>query len=216
MFTGLIEERGTVRKISKERSSILLTIEAQKVLAGINLGESIAVNGVCLTVTSFTADTFTADVMPETLDKTNLGLLAPGNQVNLERALQVGGRLGGHLVTGHVDATGEILHLNRRGIAVEMWVRLPSDLDRFLIPQGSVALDGVSLTVAELKPDAFMVSLIPHTRRETTLGSKKVGDIVNIEADLLGKYVCYLAGKIMAPAEQKGITPQFLAEHGFI
>ncbi len=216
MFTGLIEERGTVRKITREHSSILLTIEAQKVLAGINLGESIAVNGACLTVTSFTADTFTADVMPETLDKTNLGLLAPGSQVNLERALQVGGRLGGHLVTGHVDATGEILRLNRRGIAVEMWIRLPSHLDRFLVPQGSVAIDGVSLTVAELQPDAFMVSLIPHTRRETTLGSKKIGDVVNIEADLLGKYVFYLVGRIMTPDNQKGITPQFLAEHGFI
>lgn len=216
MFTGLIEEKGIVRKIMKERLSILLTIEADRVLEGLKPGESVAVNGACLTVTSFTTDSFTADVMPETLDKTNLGSLAPGTPVNLERALQVGGRLGGHLVTGHVDATGEILRLNRRGIAVEMWVRIPPGLERFLIPQGSVALDGVSLTVAELQSDAFMVSLIPHTRQETTLGTKKVGDTLNIEADLLGKYVCFLAGKMMTPGEQKEISPEFLAEHGFI
>lgn len=214
MFTGLVEEKGVLRKITKEGQSASLVIEAQRVVEGLKLGESMAVNGVCLTVTSFTRNTFTADVMAETLEKTNLGSLTPGIPVNLERALQVGGRLGGHFVTGHIDATGEILKLKRLGIAVEMWVEIPPGLKQYLIPQGSVALDGVSLTVAELQPAAFMVSLIPHTRQETTLGVKRVGESLNIEADLLGKYVCFLTGKINQD-DKKGISSEFLAEHGF-
>lgn len=214
MFTGLIEEKGILRKIIKEDLSASLVIEAHKVLEGLKTGESMAVNGVCLTVTSFTAKSFTADVMTETLKKTNLGSLTPGVPVNLERALQVGGRLGGHFVTGHIDATGKILKLKQLGIAVEMWVQIPPGLEQYLIPQGSITLDGVSLTIAELQESAFMVSLIPHTRQETTLGTKRVGDTLNIEADLLGKYISFLAGR-MNQDEEKGISPEFLAEHGF-
>lgn len=213
MFTGLIEEIGTLQKVVKSRLSALLNIKAEKVLNELKEGDSIAVNGACLTVTGLSGDSFTVDVMAETLYKTNLGELRAGSQVNLERALKTGERLNGHFVTGHVDATGTVLSRRERGIASDIWISIPEEMDRYFIPQGSVAVDGVSLTVAELSPDAFMVSLIPHTQKMTTLGSKKAGDKVNIEADVLGKYIYHFLLK-----EGKGrgrITPEFLAEHGF-
>ncbi|NPV29796.1 MAG: riboflavin synthase [Firmicutes bacterium] len=215
MFTGLVEEKGLVRSFVKGGPSGFLTIEARRVLEGLEEGDSIAVNGVCLTVTGFDSCAFTVDVMAETLEKTNIGLLAPGAVVNLERALKIGGRLGGHFVTGHVDATGAILSSRPRGIAVELWIKAPPEVESFLVPQGSVALDGVSLTVADLKPGAFMVSLIPHTREKTTLGSKRVGDLLNIEADIMGKYISYLLMR-RGIGQSERITPEFLAEHGFI
>lgn len=217
MFTGLIEEKGIVQKIVKSGPSASLTIKARKVLNELEIGESIAVNGVCLTVTAFISSVFTVDVMLDTLIKTNLGYLTPGAEVNLERALGLGSRLGGHLVTGHVDGTGVILSLDERGIATKMRVKVPPELEKYLVLQGSVALDGVSLTVAELKPGVVMVSLIPHTKKITTLGSKKVGDLLNIETDILGKYVDRLLVKQDAErAGKTGISIAFLAEHGFM
>ena len=156
IFTGIVEETGLIRGLASGQSSASLTVEAARVLDGLRLGDSIAVNGACLTVTGFSASTFTVDVMPETLLKSNLGRLQAGSRVNLERALAMGARLGGHLVAGHVDATGAILSLQDHGIATEMWVAVPDELEQYLIPQGSVALDGVSLTIAALKTGALM------------------------------------------------------------
>ncbi|HHY30730.1 MAG TPA: riboflavin synthase [Syntrophaceticus sp.] len=212
MFTGLVEEKGIMRGIRKGPVSAALTIESG-FCGELEIGESVAVNGVCLTVTAYNSRTFTADVMAETLDKTNLGLLTEGERVNLERALKVGARIGGHFVTGHVDAVGKIINIAQRGIATEIWIEIPSDLEPYLIPQGSIALDGASLTVAELQGSTMKVSLIPHTLEATTLGLKKAGDLLNIEADLLGKYVCFLLEKKEAG---KGFSVEFLAEHGFI
>lgn len=216
MFTGIIEETGLILGIGRGNSSAGLTVGAAKVLEGIKLGDSIAVNGVCLTVTGFSAGNFTADVMYETLRKTNLGHLRAGDRVNLERALALGDRLGGHFVAGHVDAAGAILSLRERDIATEMWVAVPQELEPYLIPEGSVALDGVSLTIAALKDGALMIGLIPHTKDTTTLGDRKAGDLLNIETDLLGKYVCNLVqrGGVQYPAKE--ITTGLLLENGFI
>jgi riboflavin synthase len=215
MFTGIVEETGAIRNLVSGQSSAVLTVEAARVLDGIRLGDSIAVNGACLTVTGFSASSFTADVMYETLQKTNLGRLQAGSRVNLERALAMGDRLGGHLVAGHVDVAGVILSLQDKGIATEIWVAAPGELEQYLIPQGSVALDGVSLTIAALKEGALMVGLIPRTRETTTLGGKKIGDLLNIEADLLGKYVSSLLQRTGVPAK-KEITADWLAEKGFM
>jgi riboflavin synthase len=215
MFTGIIEETGLIRNLAQGESSAALTVEAARVLDGIRLGDSIAVNGACLTVTGFSTGSLTVDVMNETLQKTNLGRLPSGSRVNLERALALGDRLGGHLVAGHVDAAGAILSLQDKGIATEMWVAVTGELQQYLIPQGSVALDGVSLTIAALKTGAMMVGLIPHTKTTTTLGDKKTGDLLNIETDLLGKYVSSLLQRT-GVQEQKEITMDLLLEHGFI
>jgi riboflavin synthase len=215
MFTGIVEETGAIRNLVSGQFSAALTVEAARVLDGIRLGDSIAVNGACLTVTGFSAGSFTVDVMYETLRKTNLGRLQAGSRVNLERALAMGDRLGGHLVAGHVDAAGVILSLQDKGIATEMWVAAPGELEQYLIPQGSVTLDGVSLTIAALKEGALMVGLIPHTRETTTLGGKKTGDLLNIEADLLGKYVSSLLQRA-GVQPKKEITTDLLVENGFI
>jgi len=214
LFTGLVEEIGIVRSLVKGELSAFLTLEARKVLDGLQEGDSIAVNGACLTVTGLTSTSLTVDVMAETLSKTNLALLSPGAGVNLERALKIGGRMGGHFVTGHVDATGVILSSRVRGIATDVWIKASPELEEFIVPQGSIALDGVSLTVADLKPGAFMVSLIPHTRKITTLGNKQAGDLLNIEADLIGKYISHLLTR-RGVVQNQEITPEFLAEHGF-
>lgn len=210
-----MEEIGQVKNITSGRDSALLQIEAERALSDARPGDSIAVNGACLTVTGIAGGAFTADVMNETLAKTNLGLLRPGSPVNLERALSFGGRLGGHLVAGHVDATGAILSLQSRGIATEMWVAVPGELERLMIPQGSVALDGVSLTIASLKAGALMVALIPHTRETTTLGGRRPGDILNMEADLLGKYVSSLLQRD-GNRDEQGVTRDLLLENGFL
>lgn len=214
MFTGLVEEIGKVKSLVKQHVSAKMIIQAKKVLENLAEGDSIAINGVCLTVTGFTSNTFTVDVMAETLKKTSLGYLSEGSEVNLERALKIGGRLGGHFVTGHVDATGTVTSMSKRGIATDMWIRFPPELKSFIIPQGSVALDGVSLTIADLKTDSFLVSLIPHTLKITTLGNKRIGDIVNVECDVLGKYIRYLISNKDYGKEE--ISFEFLAKHGFV
>jgi riboflavin synthase len=189
MFTGIVEELGTVEALERQSDALRLTVRATTVLEDAGLGDSIAVNGCCLTVAELTGTTWTADVMAETLDKTGLGALAPGDRVNLERAVTAGTRLGGHLVQGHVDAVG---HVVRREPG-EHWdvvtLEMPRELAPYLVDKGSITVDGVSLTVVEAGETSFTVSLIPETLRRTTLGFRAPGDVVNLEVDVIGKYV---------------------------
>lgn len=216
MFTGIIEEKGILRSIRHGSFSAALEIEACKVLEGTAVGDSIATNGVCLTVTSVGKGGFTADVMAQTLRNTSLGNLKPGHEVNLERAMMAGGRFGGHMVSGHVDACGRVVSLHDEDIAVLMTVSIERALMRFIPPKGSVTLDGVSLTVAFTGDDTFTVSLIPHTRHVTALGRLRPGDAVNVEVDMLARYIdCLLGHVAAAPADKGGLTMEFLAENGF-
>lgn len=185
MFTGIIEETGTILSAGNGK----IRIAAQKVLGGTKTGDSIAVNGVCLTVTEMTSCSFTADVMPETLSRSNLGSLKKGGRVNLERAMAADGRFGGHFVSGHIDGTGTILKMQNDGNAVWVYISAPRPILNLIIEKGSVAIDGISLTVAKIDEKEFAVSVIPHTGEETTLLNKKPGDIVNLENDVVGKYV---------------------------
>jgi riboflavin synthase len=219
VFTGLVESLGRLQGRDNYRGGARLVISTgESLLEGLREGDSIAVNGVCLTAEAVAKSSFTAVVMPETLRKTNLGQVRPGEPLNLERALPLGGRLGGHLVSGHVDATGTLVQRRPEGNALILQFKIPPELMRYIIPKGSVAVDGVSLTVAGLHPDGFSVSLIPLTAERTTLGWRKMGDAVNIEVDLIGKYVDrllqpYLAGKV---ERRKELTAAFLEEMGFI
>lgn len=210
MFTGIIEEVGHVARIGGGS----LVIDCQKVLEDVHLGDSIAVNGVCLTVTYFDRSSFTADVMPETVRRTSLAELKKGSPVNLERALTLASRLGGHIVSGHIDGTGDIVKFVDEGNAILMTVSAESGLLRYIVEKGSVALDGISLTVASVTDHDFTVSLIPHTREVTNLGSKKLGSPINIETDVLGKYVEKMLGG-SKPAAKSTMTLDFLRENGF-
>ncbi len=185
MFTGIIEETGTI--ISAGNGKIC--VAAKKVLGGTKIGDSIAVNGVCLTVTGMDSGSFTADVMNETLNRSNLGSLKKGNRINLERAMAADGRFGGHFVSGHIDGTGTILKMQNDGNAVWVYISALPPILNLIIEKGSVAIDGISLTVAKVDEKEFAVSVIPHTGEETTLLNKKAGDIVNLENDIIGKYV---------------------------
>jgi riboflavin synthase len=189
VFTGIVEELGTVEQIERQSDAVRLTVRATTVLADAGLGDSIAVNGCCLTVAERTELTWTADVMAETLAKTGLGSLSTGDQVNLERAVTAGTRLGGHLVQGHVDAVGRIIGREPGEHWEVVTISLPRDLAPYLVDKGSITVDGVSLTVVEAGDDAFTVSLIPETLRRTTLGFRAPGDAVNLEVDVIGKYV---------------------------
>ncbi|TDA65667.1 MAG: riboflavin synthase [Clostridia bacterium] len=215
MFTGIIEELGTLLRVEGSAPWARLVIGAGKVLEGTCTGDSIAVNGVCLTVVAVGRDSFTAEVMHQTLTHTNLGDLRPGSRVNLERALCLGGRLGGHLVSGHVDGVGVIARSQRVGIATVLDIRAPEEIRKYLVPRGSVAVDGISLTVAEKTGDGFSLSLIPHTLAHTTLGIKGVGDRVNLEADMVAKYLEGLLSQAASPTGA-GITEELLARNGFI
>ncbi|MBR3422778.1 MAG: riboflavin synthase [Ruminococcus sp.] len=213
MFTGIIEEVGSVVSIQRSSSKSFIRISAQKVLEDVHLGDSIAVNGVCLTVTDFDAASFQADVMNETLSRSSLGSLRSGSPVNLERAMAAGGRFGGHIVSGHIDGTGIISDIKNDGIAVWYTVSAKSEIMRYIVEKGSVAIDGISLTVAKVAADSFSVSIIPHTASQTVLGTKKVGDIVNLENDIIAKYV----EKLMKPDSQAGgVSMELLAKNGFI
>lgn len=211
MFTGIIEEIGRVRALRRGVRSFTLEIEASKVLEGTQVGDSIATNGVCLTVTRMDEGGFAADVMPETVERTALKRLQPGSPVNLERALTLSSRLGGHLVAGHVDATGRIA--SRREDDTALWLEIEAEpaVLRYVVEKGSIAIDGVSLTVARVGERSFSVSLIPHTQGMTTLHERRVGDRVNLENDMLVKYV----EKLMGRAPQGGLTLDFLRENGF-
>jgi riboflavin synthase len=207
VFTGIIEEVGRVISAQPRR----LVIAASKTLQNMNPGASIAVNGVCLTMTGLTADSFTADVMPETLRRSNLGLLKTGDAANLERPLAFGGQVGGHLVEGHVDDTGRLISSRREEDAVMIRFTAPSQVMRYLVGKGFVAVDGISLTIASLDETSFEVSTVDFTRQNTNLGNRRIGDVVNLEVDILAKYVERLVGK-----HQPGINADFLREHGFM
>ena len=194
MFTGIIEEIGSVKRVSVGGKSGSIEIAAKKVLDGTKVGDSIAVNGVCLTVTSLGSSSFTADVMAETLRRSSLGSLSLGNGVNLERAMAADGRFGGHLVSGHIDGTGTISKMQKEENAVWVHIQANSEILNLIVEKGSIAIDGISLTVAGVSDSEFSVSVIPHTAKETTLLSKKTGDTVNLENDIIGKYVQKLLG----------------------
>jgi riboflavin synthase len=212
LFTGIIEEKGTIASIKRGASSAILTINASTVLDGTKIGDSIAVNGVCLTVTTMTDSQFTADVMHETLDRSSLGALRTGSLVNLERAMSAEGRFGGHIVSGHIDGTGTISNIKLDDNAIWYTIDAPSQIMRYIIEKGSITIDGISLTVAREEGTSFKVSIIPHTAAETTLSTKKAGDIVNLENDCIGKYV----EKLLKPYKPESkITKEFLLENGF-
>jgi riboflavin synthase len=211
MFTGIIEEKGKLLNKHLQGSSSFIKIGASKVLEGTRIGDSIAVNGVCLTVTAMDDSSFTADVMPETLRRTNLGDLYSMAEVNLERAMAADGRFGGHIVSGHIDGTGTIVSLVHEGNAVVVTIEAKPEILDLIIEKGSICIDGISLTVVAVTKDSFSVSVIPHTGSETTLLDKKRGDKVNLENDVIAKYV----QKLLGASKGTGITMDFLAEHGF-
>jgi riboflavin synthase len=215
MFTGLVEELGKVTAVSKGKESLRLTVSAKKVLQDLKLGDSIAVNGACLTVVDYNDIEFTADVMPETVDKTAFRLLKRGEAVNLERTLQVGSRLGGHIVSGHVDGVGTILEKEKDDNAILVHIKTTPEIMRYIVKKGSVAIDGISLTIADLGSDWFMVSIIPHTAKETTLGLKAPGALVNLETDIIGKYVEKLLGGEVSSKREGFLTLDMLQKYGF-
>lgn len=216
MFTGLVEEVGTVESIKKGPKSATITIKAKKILEDIKLGDSVATNGVCLTVTSFTSGNLQVDVMAETMRRSNLDSLSPGSKVNLERALQLGDRLGGHIVSGHIDGTGTIKDFQQEDNAVWVSITAPPDILKYIINKGSIAVDGISLTVAYVDNECFKVSIIPFTGDETTLLEKNVGDRVNLEVDMIGKYVERLLSFREDDSPKSNIDINFLSEHGFL
>lgn len=226
MFTGLVEEIGTMKSISRKGEAMVLGISAGVIMDDLKLGDSVAVNGVCLTATAIGANSFTVDVMPQTYRHTNLKDLKPGGKVNLERAMAAGGRFGGHIVQGHVDGTGAIVRTRHDQNAVVYTIEPASpSLFKYIIPQGSITLDGISLTVTEAGGGRFSVSIIPHTLAETVLANKRPGDTVNIECDVLGKYVEHLLNfKVQGTGSHSqeeetdargGIDLPFLSRNGF-
>lgn len=209
MFTGIIEETGTVIKVEKGAKSSRITIQGSKIFDDLKLGDSVAVDGMCSTAAELSHNTFTADIMAESLRKTTLGNLKKGSKVNLERAMQLNGRFGGHIVSGHIDGTGVILSTMREDNAVWVTISAPEHIMRYIIEKGSITIDGISLTVAKTYSDAFAVSIIPHTASETTLLTKRSGEKVNLENDIIGKYIEKFT------VQKGGITPEFLKEYDF-
>jgi riboflavin synthase len=207
MFTGIVEEIGIVKETSRDH----LAFEAYKVLEGMKVGDSIAVNGVCLTVVSLENRGFSVNVMPETLRCTNLGRLHYSDQVNLERALVLGGRLGGHLVLGHVDDTGEVMDVTSEETARIMKISAPAKLMPYIVDKGFIAVDGVSLTTVDFDDFSFVVSLVAYTMEHTTLGGKRPGDVVNLEIDILAKYV-----ECLKERKRQSLNFEFLREYGFV
>lgn len=216
MFTGIVEEMGKIVRVEKGAKSSRLTVSGDKIFSDLKLGDSVATNGVCLTVTSFSKGIFTADVMNETLKRSNLGELRQGSMVNLERAMIANGRFGGHIVSGHIDGTGVITKVEQDDIAVWYTIRADRKIMKYIIEKGSVAIDGISLTIAKVTDNDFSVSLIPHTAKETVLGYKKTGDTVNLENDVVGKYIeHFLSFKEEPETKSSGITKEFLLKAGF-
>lgn len=218
MFTGLIEEIGIIQGVKKGEKSSVISIKASKVLDKTILGDSICMNGVCITVTNINGDIFEADIMAETLRKSNIGKLSIGSQVNLERALNLGSRLGGHIVSGHIDGIGEIISLVKEDNAKWITIKASSDILKYIVTKGSIAIDGISLTVAYVDNEVFKVSIIPHTGKETTLLNKKIGETVNLECDVVGKYVEKFLNLKNTNLELKkdSIDETFLKENGFL
>lgn len=217
MFTGIIEEIGVLQSVKRGANSSILTIQAKKVLEDTKIGDSIAANGVCLTVTKLGANYYQMDVMAETLRRSNLGSLEIGDCLNLERALKVNGRFGGHIVSGHIDGTGTIVHTHKEDNAIWITILADKNLLRYIVEKGSIAIDGVSLTVAEVTEQSFSISMIPHTSEKTILQKKKIGDTVNLECDILGKYVEKLLnfGNLENKNKKSNIDLEFLKQHGF-
>ncbi len=216
MFTGIIEEIGIVENMIHNSVSSSIKIKANKILTDIHLGDSIAVNGVCLTVTNFTDHTFSADVMNETFNRSSLGSLSKNAVVNLERAMPVNGRFGGHIVSGHIDGIGKIEKISQDGIATWFTISTSKDILHLIVEKGSIAIDGISLTVAKVTEQNFSVSIIPHTSSQTTLSFKKENDIVNLENDMVSKYICkFIHNNNHTPTTQSPISLQFLQENGF-
>lgn len=212
MFTGIIEDIGTVKTLQSDQQSMKITVLSAKMVEDVKLGDSIAVNGVCLTVTNFTDRELTMDVMPETVKATNLQQLAVGDSVNLERAMPANGRFGGHFVSGHVDGVGKIVRKRPLANAVYIDIELSEELINYCIPKGSITIDGTSLTLFHVEQKSVTVSLIPHTYKETILGMKKIGSPVNIETDLVGKYILH---QLKRRNEVTTITRDFLKQNGF-
>lgn len=213
MFTGIIEEIGTVKEIRHSGESSFIRIQADKIFSDMHIGDSIAVNGLCLTVTEFDNKIFRADVMNETLKRSSLGSLKNGSRVNLERAMSACGRFGGHIVSGHIDGTGIISDIKNDGIAIWYTITTKPEIMRYIVEKGSVAIDGISLTVARVTENNFSVSIIPHTAGNTILSYRKTGDTVNLENDIIGKYV----EKFICPEKtESNISMGFLAENGFV
>lgn len=215
MFTGIVEEIGIIQKIQKGAKSSVISIQANLVFKDLQLGDSIAVNGVCLTVAAFSGDVFTADVMHETLNRSTLIRLKTGGLVNLERAMPANGRFGGHIVSGHIDGTGTITNLKRDDNAVWYTIKASAKIMEYVVEKGSIAIDGISLTVAEVTAKDFSVSIIPHTAKSTILSEKRVGDHVNLENDVIGKYVGKLLGDKAIQGRPSGITKEFLTKFGY-
>ncbi len=212
MFTGIIEEVGRVQRMESDK----IHIQAKTVLEGTKIGDSIAVNGVCLTVINLAAASFTADVMPETLNRSSLGKLKTGSSVNLERAMAADGRFGGHIVSGHIDGTGMIQKITKDGNAIRYRITASKPVMRGIVEKGSIAIDGISLTVAEANKDWFEVSIIPHTMSETILEGKRVGEMINLENDIIGKYVeRLLSFEEEEEKKQSSLTKEFLLRAGF-
>ncbi|MDV6378019.1 riboflavin synthase [Sporosarcina sp. GW1-11] len=214
MFTGIIEEIGSVKSIQPGAQSMTLTIAASTVLSDVRLGDSIAVNGVCLTVKDFTKDQFSADVMPETISSTSLRQLTAGSRVNLERALAANGRFGGHFVTGHVDGVATIRQKRTVDNALYIRLSLPEAYAPYLLKKGSIALDGTSLTIFEVDQTDITISLIPHSQEMTVLAKKQQGEVVNFECDMLAKYVENMLVK--RESNSPSVTEDFLKQHGFM
>jgi riboflavin synthase len=216
MFTGLVEEIGSIESVAKSARSAKITIKAKTVLEGVKLGDSICTNGVCLTVTGFGSDRFSVDVMAESMRRSNLKDLKKGDAVNLERALKLSDRLGGHIVSGHIDGTGRMESFVKEDNAVWITVSAAPELLKYIIEKGSIAIDGVSLTVAYVDDEVFKVSIIPHTKDVTTLLKKQPGQEVNLECDMIGKYIEKLMKFGTKPAAESSIDMDFLARNGFL
>lgn len=215
MFTGIVEEIGTVNKIRQGQYSAVLEICGETVLKDTKVGDSIAVNGICLTVTALRPSTFTADVMHETLNRSALASLIPGSHVNLERAMQANGRFGGHMVAGHIDGTGKVIRIQKDDTAVWFTIQTKPEILRYVVEKGSVAIDGISLTIAKIGRDRFWISAIPHTVRQTILHERNEGDLVNLETDIVGKYVEKLLPSSIEQQTGSNITKEFLSKYGF-
>lgn len=214
MFTGIVEEIGTIKSVKRGSKSSVLTIECKDVLADTKIGDSIAVNGVCLTVTDMNKNGFIADVMAETINRSTLGVVNTGSKVNLERAMAANGRFGGHMVSGHIDGIGYISSIKKDDNAI--WYTITADERQlyYIVEKGSITIDGISLTVAAVDEYGFQVSIIPHTQKETILFYKKIGDKVNLECDMVGKYIEKLLNSKKSNDDSK-ITEEFLIKHGF-
>lgn len=216
MFTGLVESCGRVQTLTRTATEARLTVATSIPTDELQLGDSVSVNGACLTVVAKDSTTFTVDMSPETFERTTFKSMPKEGRVNLERALRVGDRLGGHIVTGHIDVVGTVLSVNKNQNAVVVEIEVPTEYSRYIIAKGSVAIDGISLTINDVNSNQFSVSIIPHTLKETTLTDCKSGVQVNIETDILGKYVERLLGVEKGSGQSSKLTSDFLAKHGFM